>query len=332
MTTRLDDPLAKKAREICGDRVFTDFELAPHAWWKIGGPVRVLAMPASVEELRALRRLAAEMEVRTLVIGEMSNLLIADKPIDAMCIRIGSSFSGVSFHDESAQVTAQSGAWVPGLARALQRNAFTGLEHICGIPGTLGGLVMMNGGSLRCSIGTNIVSVTSIANDGSLVTRDRNQCEFSYRDSVFAASSEIIAEVRMQLKRGDKDEIRREMKQILQSRRLKFPRKQPNCGSVFKSNPAAYAEFGPPGAMIEKMGWKGEARGGAQVSPLHANFIVNRGDASTADILDLIGQIQTSVEAGIGHHMVPEVRVVRSDGRVQAADTAYADWRAGERL
>lgn len=330
MTFAIDDPLLRRARKICGKRALGGYALGPESWWKIGGRVRVAAMPACVEEIAALVALAREMGVQPLVIGEMSNLLITDRPIDALCIRIGSDFAQIEVEDEI--VTAQAGAWVPGVARFLQQRGLAGLEHICGIPGTLGGLVMMNGGSLRKSIGSHVVDVTSVTPAGEIVARTAEECGFAYRDSVFASNDEIIAQVRLRPGRGDIDAIRREMHGILRARRLKFPRKLPNCGSVFKSDPAAYAEFGPPGAMIEKMGWKGTVRGDAQVSPLHANFIVNTGAARTQDVLSLIGEIRQSVAEGLGHTMTPEVRVVRADGRIQFADEAYAAWQAGEEI
>ncbi len=269
-----------------------------------------------------MRLVLREAEVASLVIGEMSNLLICDSPIDAVAIRLGTHFRAAERIDP-VTVSVESGAWVPGLARFLQRQGLTGLEHTCGIPGTLGGLIMMNGGSLRQSIGANVVSVTSIDAAGEMVHRKREDCEFAYRDSIFARLDDVIAKVELRLEPGDPLAARRRMHSILRARRLKFPRKLPNCGSVFKSDPASYADFGPPGAMIERAGWKGVARGGAQVSPLHANFIVNHGTAKAADVLSLIGEIQESVEATCGHRMQPEVRYVDQNGRIWPADRAY---------
>lgn len=325
----VDDSVARKMEEICPGRVRSRFDLGKQSWWRIGGTVRLLVEPSSLAELSALRAAIREEGVSSLFIGEMSNLLIADGPIDAVAIRLGASFRAVKQLTPTT-VSVESGAWVPGVARLLQRQGLSGLEHTCGIPGTLGGLVMMNGGSLRQAIGTNIVSVASIDAAGKIVHRPREDCEFSYRNSIFARLDEVISKVELRLEPGDPVASRRRMHSILRARRLKFPRKLPNCGSVFKSDPASYADFGPPGAMIERAGWKGVSRGGAQVSPLHANFIVNRGAAKAADVLSLIGEIQHSVEANCGHRMQPEVRYVDRNGRIWPADQAYRRLVSGE--
>lgn len=318
----IDEVFIKKVMRICPNRVSLDFDLGSHSWWQIGGRVRLLARPATIDEICALRITAKDAGIRILVVGEMSNLLITDDEIDALCIRLGNDFSRLELIGEQT-VEVESGIWVPALARSLQRYGFTGLEHICGIPGTLGGLVMMNGGSLRKSISSHIVSVRSVDCRGQTFERSADECEFAYRKSVFETLDEIITLVTLRLAPGERGVIRREMLSILQSRRLKFPRKFPNCGSVFKSNPATYLEHGPPGAMIERAGWKGVEFAGAQVSPLHANFIINQGGAQAKDVLKLIGEIQKSVEAQSGQRMEPEVRYVNQDGSVLAADEAY---------
>lgn len=318
----VDVSLSRQIEAICPGRVRARVSLGVHSWWKIGGPVRLMVEPASISELAELRKIIGDAGLRTLVIGEMSNLLITDAPINAIAIKMGGHFSDME-RLGPADISVQAGAWVPGVARALQRQGLTGLEHICGIPGTIGGLVMMNGGSLRQSIGANVVSVTTIDADGQSRIRSQAECEFAYRTSVFSSLNEIIAEVTLRLKPGDSLASRRQMQSILRARRLKFPRKWPNCGSVFKSDPASYSEHGPPGAMIERAGWKGASRGHAQVSPVHANFIINRGGAEAADILSLICDIQKSVEDMCGHRMEPEVRYVDKEGRICPADEVH---------
>ncbi|RDC61396.1 UDP-N-acetylmuramate dehydrogenase [Alteripontixanthobacter maritimus] len=328
----MDRAAITQIKTICPGRVSLDVDLGAMSWWEIGGKVRVMACPASIKEVQQLRYFAAQQNIPTLILGGMSNLLITDRSIDALCIRLGNSFADFDHRPGAATIGFQSGAWVPMVARALQQRGLSGLEHICGIPGTVGGLVMMNGGSMRRGIGSHVVTVKSVDRLGNIVSRNREECDFAYRSSVFSGQDEVIGEVDLKLEPGDSEAMRREMIDILRSRRLKFPRKFPNCGSVFKSNPASYAKFGPPGVLIERMGWKGAERGDAQVSPLHANFIINRGRAKAAEILELIGEIRQSVEEGLGHRMEPEVRFVRSDGRIEDIAQAYRAHLAGAEL
>lgn len=326
--SRADEKFIGQVETICPVGVQRDFDFAARSWWRIGGTAVATVRPRSAGEIADLRKLAMATRVPILTIGEMSNLLFGDARIDALVLQLGAGLSRLTQMDERT-VRIEGGAWVPGVARSLQQMGLAGLEHICGIPGTLGGLVMMNGGSLRRSIGEHVVGVTSIDVQGRTIERTREQCCFAYRHSIFAELDEVIVAVTLRLEPGDPVAMRRTMHDILRSRRLKFPRKLPNCGSVFKSNPASYVEFGPPGAMIERAGWKGEIRGGAQVSPLHANFIVNRGGAKAMEVLSLIGEIQASVEAETGHLLEPEVRYVDGDGTVWPADAAYRRFVVG---
>ena len=198
--------------------------------------------------------------------------------------------------------------------------ALTGAEHTCGIPGTLGGLVCMNGGSQRKGIGSNVLRVESVDANGRLVERTAEECDFAYRQSVYQNNDEVITTVDLQFESGDRGLIRHEMLEILSSRRSKFPRKQPNCGSVFKSNPAMYAEIGPPGSVIEQVGLKGKRVGGALVSPGHANFIVNTGFATARDVLTLTRAISDSVAENKGFRMEAEVYFVSPLGAIMLAD------------
>ena len=197
----------------------------------------------------------------------------------------------------------------------------TGIERTCGIPGTLGGLICMNGGSQRHGIGEVIVSVTSVDAEGAIRHRSREDCAFAYRHSVFQSNNEVIAGAMLRLEpAADRGAVRREMLEILGSRRRKFPQKEPNCGSVFVSNPAMYAEYGPPGAMIERLGFKECRVGGAMVSPHHANFIVNVGNATAIDVLSLIAKIKVAVLADTGYAMEVEARFVTVEGEILPAD------------
>lgn len=175
----------------------------------------------------------------------------------------------------------------------------------------------MNGGSQRKGIGSAVVTVHSVDRKGIIHQRSAEDCAFAYRQSVFQTNGEIITACHPHLA----PRPRAEMRAILADRRRKFPRKEPNCGSVFKSNPAMYAKIDPPVAASEQPDFQGRRIGGALVSPRHANFIVNTAGARAQDVLTLIARIAEEVQEATGYRMEAEAIFVRADGRLQPADT-----------
>jgi UDP-N-acetylmuramate dehydrogenase len=236
-----------------------------------------------------------------------------------VCIQIGENFADMTI--SGTDVLAGPGVWIPGLARKALNAGLTGAEHICGVPSTLGGLVCMNGGTQRKGIGDAVVTVESVDREGHLTTRTADQCGFAYRTSAFQSNDEVIGQVRLRFRPAlDVRAVRQEMLSILRSRKARFPKRLPNCGSVFVSNPAMYEAFGPPGALIEALGFKGIVEGGAQVSNQHANFINNLGGATAKDVLTLIHRIKQAVLDHTGYEMRAEARFVAPDGRMMPAD------------
>lgn len=315
---RLSDSAIGELEALCPGGLVRDVDLSAISWWRIGGRADFILRPSCTEELAGLLRWFHERQIRPVVIGQTTNLLFDDAGLRAPCLQIGHRMSGIAL--DGPYVQAQAGAWVPGLARRLMQAGLGGAEHTCGIPGTLGGLVCMNGGSQRKGIGSNILSVDSVDPSGTIRQRQAADCGFAYRTSVFQTNGEIITSACMRFEPRPRGEIRSEMRAILADRRRKFPRKLPNCGSVFKSNPAMYDEIGPPGAAIERLGFKGRREGGALVSPQHANFIVNAGGATARDVLALIAEIGDAVEQATGHRMEAEACFVRADGLIHPAD------------
>lgn len=300
---------------LCPGGVRRDVPLAQVSRWRIGGRADLIVEPGSTEELCALRAFIAREGLPSVVIGETSNLLFSDEGLQAICIRCGPRMSEVSV--DGCVVTSEAGVWIPYLARRIMQGCLTGAEHTSGIPGTLGGLICMNGGSQRKGIGDAVVSVTAITPGGFELTYDHESCGFGYRQSVFQNNSTVVAAAKMRFERApNRGVIRREMLSILRERSRKFPRKQPNCGSVFRSNPAMYSEVGPPGTVIERLGFKGYKIGDAQVSLHHANFFINAGTASSKDMLQLILAVRDVVHATTGYWMEPEVQFVTSVGEV----------------
>ncbi|MFA0075121.1 UDP-N-acetylmuramate dehydrogenase [Vibrio cyclitrophicus] len=313
---KVDDFIIKSLLSIKGLKVQKNISLSEVSNWKVGGKAKVLVTPSTTEQIISLITLLNENKTKYLVIGNTTNLLFSDDNIDVVLIKIGNEYSNLEIDNLSVRV--QSGIWVPKLARSVMRAGLTGIEHTCGIPGTLGGLVVMNGGSQRKGIGEHIKSIKTLDKEGNLKKYTQKGCLFGYRDSIFQKLDEIILEVDLDLTQSvNKKESHSEMLNILQSRSRKFPRKLPNCGSVFVSNPVMYEEFGPPGKVIEYCGLKGLAKGGAQISTSHANFIVNNGNATSKDILYLIDYVRDTVFEKTGYLMKVEAKFVTSIGSIE---------------
>lgn len=311
----LTEGLLESIKDICED-VTCQISLAEVSNWRVGGKAAVLVKPSNTKQIFELRCLFAQSNVPSLIVGNTTNLLFTDEDINAVFIQLGSWFSEVSINNNL--IVAQAGIWVPKLARLAMQAGLTGLEHTCGIPGTLGGLVVMNGGSQRKGIGDNIVYVKTLDVNGNLKQYDRKECEFAYRNSIFQQRDEVIVQAALQLEKAEnKAKVHAEMLSILRSRSNKFPRKKPNCGSVFVSNPVMYEQYGAPGKVIEECGLKGMQIGGAQSSPNHANFIVNNGIATAKDILELINIIRDVVYKKTGYLMEVEPKYVSADGSVK---------------
>ncbi|RLB67391.1 MAG: UDP-N-acetylenolpyruvoylglucosamine reductase, partial [Deltaproteobacteria bacterium] len=259
-------------------------------------------------------------QIPLIVIGQGTNLLFDDAGLRGIILKLGHNFSRVDINDN--RITAEAGAWVPGVARKAMQAGLAGLEHIIGIPGTLGGLVLMNGGSQRKGIGDNVRRVWVVNRKGDLVTLSREECSFSYRQSALQGSGAVVVKVELECEREQSQQIRRLMLEDLGERRRKFPRKEPNCGSVFLSTGEMHASVGPPGKIIEEAGLKGARVGNAEVSQRHANFIVNCNGATSKDVLSLIAHIRQVVYERIGFDLCCEVRYVSPTGEIMPAHRA----------
>jgi UDP-N-acetylmuramate dehydrogenase len=298
--------------------VFFDEPLSRHSSWCIGGPADLLVIPHRPDQVGSAVRYARREGLPLLVIGQGTNLLFADEGVRGIVLKLGAGMARWAI--EGQCIVAEAGLWVPWLARQAARAGLAGLEHIVGIPGTLGGLVFMNGGSHRQGIGDHVRRVWIVDRDGREEVVGRQECGFAYRNSALQESGAIILKVELECPVGDSHRIRREMLADLRERRRKFPRKEPNCGSVFLSTDRMHATVGPPGRIIEEAGLKGTRLGGAEVSRRHANFIVNCGNATARDVLALIAHIRRTVQAKIGFDLHCEVRYVSPQGEIMPAD------------
>ena len=304
--------IAKQMEDFCGLRIQTDRRLSEFSSWKIGGEADLFA---EIQDKEGLRRVVKFLEMNGIpfcFVGRGTNVLFDDLGYRGCVLTLGSGMAQFEVVDN--QIFVGAACWVPCVVRKAARLGFSGIEHAIGIPASFGGLLYMNGGSQRKGISEHVVSVEVMTSSGELKTLPNQDCGFEYRKSRFQESGELILGGLLQFdEMSSYSDMRKEMVSILRGRRLKFPRKMPNCGSVFKSNPALYEEYGPPGKIIETLGFKGVKVGGVQVSPLHANFFVNLGKGCSNDVLTLTTRIFTSVRETTGLEMVPEYKYLHPE-------------------
>ncbi len=316
---------AERLKNIDVGHVSFSEPLSSHCSWRIGGPADALVQPDSEEQILRLLEFVRGEGIPLLVIGRGTNILFPDGGIRGVVLKLGRRFSGFSF--SGARVRAKGGVWVPRLVRNIADAGLSGMEHASGIPGSLGGLVTMNGGSLRRSVGENILSVDAVSHAGEMRTFSREECDFSYRHSFFQCSGTrdeerwIILGALLELTPGDRSDPQERLR-ILEGTQGKVSHHQPNCGSVFSNVPAVYDLAGPPGRIVEETGLKGKQVGGAQVSFCHANFIVNMGGATARDVLSLIGEVRRRVYDRIGVWLDCEVRYADERGVLVPASEA----------
>lgn len=301
-------PAARAAlRNLLTERVRFNALLGRFTSLGVGGPADALAVPETADEVEALVTLCAEHDVPLHVFGGGFNTLVLDGGIEGVAMRtqrlreIEVSSSGLLY--------AESGVSHAHVTRVCQERSLSGLEFAAGIPGSVGGWVMMNAGIPDHEVGPLVAEVSvATPRDG---TRwiPREQLEFAYRGVTGIPAGAIVLAVHFQLQAGDRETIRVEIDRHLAHRRKTQPIDQQSCGSVFKNPPGEHA-----GRLIEEAGLKGVREGGAQFSALHANFIVNTGNATAADVIALIERARDAVREQRGIELVPEVHVVGRPG------------------
>lgn len=296
--------LAKRLRERVRGEVRVDEPLAPYTSYRLGGPADVLVLPASIEDIVAVQRTALEHETPVTVLGGGSNVLIADAGLRGVVVRIGRTLNKVELRDDV--VEAECGAPFPRVGRLTVQRALTGLEFAAGVPGTVGGALAMNAGAQGQSTADVVLEVTAVSAEGEVITLSREEMGFSYRTSRLQKQPGLIAvKARLRLQEAPLNDVRDRMRLYMERRRRTQPVGTKNAGSVFKNPPGDFA-----GRLVEAAGCKGMAVGDAMVSPLHANFIINRGAATADDVRRLIDNVQATVLERFGVELTPEVRML----------------------
>ena len=276
-----------------------------HTTFKIGGEARLIVFPKSEEDVCALVKACNENGVRYIAVGNGSNLLVSDNGIDACIILLGKDFSDVYLIDETT-IFAQAGAQLIKVCRLALENELTGLEFAYGIPGSCGGAAFMNAGAYGGEMKNVLFKCTHVDKNGEKGFLEGDELNFSYRYSDYYVNGCIITGLYLKLEKGNKDEIRAKMDDLLGKRKDKQPLEYPSAGSTFKRPDIkdCYA-----GALIEGCGLKGASVGGAQVSEKHAGFVINKGGATCSDVIELCKKITDKVEKEKGIKLEMEIRV-----------------------
>lgn len=284
-------------------RVLREEPMRLHTTFRIGGAARRMAQVRTCEELSALLTLAHEQGYPYLLLGNGSNLLVSDDGVDAIVIHLG-EMQTIECVDETT-LYAQAGVSLAKLAVFAMKHSLTGLEFAHGIPGSLGGAVCMNAGAYGGEMSHVLHEVTAWLPGKGICRMTPDELALSYRHSYFTDHEGVVLGAALRLKHGSEAEIRAQMEELIGRRRDKQPLEFPSAGSVFKRPEGYFA-----GALIEQCGLKGASVGGAQVSEKHAGFIINIGNATCADVLALIAEIQRIVHDRTGVMLEPEVRMI----------------------
>ena len=277
--------------------------MTKHTSFHIGGPAELMAQPQSEAELQSLLLKAAEAAVPVTLVGNGSNLLVRDKGIRGLVIKLGSMLRDIKVSGNV--LTFGSGVSLAQASKKAAELGLSGMEFAVGIPGSIGGAVYMNAGAYDGEMSKVVKSVRVMDAAGEVSELSVGELDFGYRHSALQGSGKIVTSVTVELAAGDKQAIAEKMADFSNRRITKQPLELPSAGSMFKRPPGYFA-----GTLIDQTGLKGYTVGGAQVSTKHAGFVVNIGGATAADVLQLISDVQEKVFAAHGVHLEPEVLVL----------------------
>ena len=293
-------------KELPSTRVREEEYLRHHTTFKIGGPADLFVEPTTMAELSFALRTIHEFDVPVTIIGCGSNILVKDGGIRGAVVSVRHMTQIMDCNDNVLCIG--SGYMLKDASEFAWENGLTGIEFAIGIPGTLGGAVFMNAGAYDGEMSHVVTAVRAVDFQGNIKEYDASHLDFGYRHSVFHDNHEVIGEVIMTLKPGDKVAIKARMDELTEKRESKQPLEFASAGSTFKRPPGYFA-----GTLIEQTGLKGLSVGDAQVSHKHAGFVINTGSASAKDVLDLIAEVQRRVYDQHGVHLEPEVRMIGED-------------------
>ena len=298
----MNQEIIKCFNDLLGEeKVRISEPMSRHTTFRIGGPADYFLLPSTAEEVKKILEICKEKELPYFILGNGSNLLVSDEGYYGVIIQLYRNYGGITV--EGTNIRAGAGALLSQIASAAKNASLTGFEFAGGIPGTLGGAVVMNAGAYGGEMKDVLKEVTVMTEQGEIMTIPAEKLEMGYRTSLVKKAGYLVLEAVISLKAGDVEEIKAIMKDLTEKRVSKQPLEYPSAGSTFKRPEGYFA-----GKLIMDAGLRGYQVGGAQVSEKHCGFVINKGNATAADVCGLMKDVQEKVQEQFGVTLEPEVK------------------------
>ena len=282
--------------ERLGCRITPECSLKEYITFRFGGPCRALISVNSAESAAELLKYLKDNSIKYGILGRGSNILASDEGFDGVILLFGSDFANITIN--GTDMRCDAGALLASACVHAQQSGLSGMENLFGIPGTVGGALYMNAGAYGSEIKDIVVSAEYIDSDCKLHTITKDDMSLAYRHSIFADRNYVITSVTLELTQGDPDSIKAAMSECMSKRAAKQPLEYPSAGSTFKRPAGSYASL-----LIDQCGLKGLTCGGAMVSEKHGGFVINKGYATCADVLELCEKVQKIVKEKTGYEL-----------------------------
>ena len=292
---------SKVTNMIDETRIYKEEPMKKHTTFRVGGNADYFIVPKTIEEVKNVVALCKETDMPYYILGNGSNLLVSDKGYRGVIIQIYKEMNEICI--EGDQIKVQAGALLSKIGSAALEAGLTGFEFASGIPGTIGGAVVMNAGAYGGEMKDVLEEVTALTPEGEVIVLRKEELELGYRTSIIAKKDYIVLEAKLKLEKGEKDAIKGRMDELKLQRTTKQPLEYPSAGSTFKRPEGYFA-----GKLIQDAGLRGFQVGGAQVSEKHCGFVINKDHATAADVWELMCQVRAIVKEKFGVELEPEVK------------------------
>ena len=306
----MNEAVKQKFCQVLGkEQVLFEEPMKSHTTFRIGGPAEVFIMPKSIKQVQMAVKICQEEQIPYFILGNGSNLLVSDRGYRGVIIQMDRNMGEIQL--EGTEIQAAAGALLSSIAVAARRESLTGFEFAGGIPGTLGGAVVMNAGAYGGEIKDVLKEVTVMDGDGKIFTLPASELEMGYRTSIIQTAGYLVLSARITLSRGKEEDIKARTRELSEMRTQKQPLDYPSAGSTFKRPEGYFA-----GKLIMDSGLRGYSVGGAMVSEKHCGFVINKGNATAEDVVSLMKHVTEVVQEKYGVTLEPEVKFLGEfDGR-----------------
>ncbi len=306
----MNEAVKQKFCQVLGkEQVLFEEPMKSHTTFRIGGPAEVFIMPKSIKQVQMAVKICQEEQIPYFILGNGSNLLVSDRGYRGVIIQMDRNMGEIQV--EGTEIQAAAGALLSSIAVAARRESLTGFEFAGGIPGTLGGAVVMNAGAYGGEIKDVLKEVTVMDGDGKIFTLPASELEMGYRTSIIKTAGYLVLSARITLSRGKEEDIKARTRELSEMRTQKQPLDYPSAGSTFKRPEGYFA-----GKLIMDSGLRGYSVGGAMVSEKHCGFVINKGNATAEDVVSLMKHVTEVVQEKYGVTLEPEVKFLGEfDGR-----------------